>query len=562
MSSGADPAAPTARRDSGGAEPPALPPRRRSRSSTVSGKAKKLPPPVPARKRSHDARRRRGSSSRAGSSEGVVRRPEALPPPPLSSSVTAAVKPQSSGVAPVVMTRALRQSLRRSTGSIVSVNSVGSFDSIDLNGGQSGQASLDSLRRRSASESGESFLSTWDTIHMLERYVPDIVMEHIIQAVHNRDDVKNSNTSKNGDQIIPELTAATGVAADDGDNSIPVNQRLYQQDAVVVLADISGFTKLAERLARDNSGGEGRGTETLSRKLNNYFGRMIDMIYEGGGDVVKFAGDALLVVWRKAESLGRPAPTTPSSSFSGGFVRSAHSRRPSVELTAAEAGLLSHSNPPQRRASRRASLQALASDGSRGRPFVHQESGQHVRRMSSRSSAAPRRLSSVQRMVEASVAIAVSETAKAEARTSELMTAEGIDESSSSDDDEDTKSNDRKDGSSSSSSSSEESGNDGPTMAVIKLTRNVPSERPNTARKHLSLKRPPELVTAAADGPTNLASVSAGSSYSNSAQGSGSGNRPISSRASRRSSMRRSKKVMKRRESWRTTMTNWRKKEG
>ena len=68
-----------------------------------------------------------------------------------------------------------------------------------------------------------------------------------------------------------------------------------------MLADISGFTSLAERLARDNTGGEGRGTEQLSRMLNSYFGRMIDMIYEGGGDVVKFAGDALLVVWRKRE---------------------------------------------------------------------------------------------------------------------------------------------------------------------------------------------------------------------------------------------------------------------
>ena len=83
-------------------------------------------------------------------------------------------------------------------------------------------------------------------------------------------------------------------------NVVPVNDLKYidirssQHDAVVVLADISGFTKLAERLARDNTGGEGHGTETLSRMLNSYFGRMIDMIYMGGGDVVKFAGLTLI----------------------------------------------------------------------------------------------------------------------------------------------------------------------------------------------------------------------------------------------------------------------------
>ena len=66
-----------------------------------------------------------------------------------------------------------------------------------------------------------------------------------------------------------------------------------------MLADISGFTKLADKLSKRP---DGSGTEILSSKLNKYFGRMIDMIYAGGGDVIKFAGDALLVVWRKQET--------------------------------------------------------------------------------------------------------------------------------------------------------------------------------------------------------------------------------------------------------------------
>ena len=61
----------------------------------------------------------------------------------------------------------------------------------------------------------------------------------------------------------------------------------------VLLADISGFTGLTESLARRGE----VGVEDLTRCLNVYFGRLIDLIVEYGGDIVKFAGDALLAVW-------------------------------------------------------------------------------------------------------------------------------------------------------------------------------------------------------------------------------------------------------------------------
>ena len=46
------------------------------------------------------------------------------------------------------------------------------------------------------------------------------------------------------------------------------------------------------------------GVETLARVLNDYFGKMINVIDEYGGDVVKFAGDALIVVWSIASTSG------------------------------------------------------------------------------------------------------------------------------------------------------------------------------------------------------------------------------------------------------------------
>jgi class 3 adenylate cyclase/tetratricopeptide (TPR) repeat protein len=39
------------------------------------------------------------------------------------------------------------------------------------------------------------------------------------------------------------------------------------------------------------------GVEMLARILNEYFGQLIDIIHDYGGDVVKFAGDAVIAVW-------------------------------------------------------------------------------------------------------------------------------------------------------------------------------------------------------------------------------------------------------------------------
>lgn len=67
--------------------------------------------------------------------------------------------------------------------------------------------------------------------------------------------------------------------------------------AAVLLADISGFTALAERLAQHGESG----SEELSRLLNIFFGQLINIISAHGGDVLKFAGDAMLAAWPAEE---------------------------------------------------------------------------------------------------------------------------------------------------------------------------------------------------------------------------------------------------------------------
>ena len=67
--------------------------------------------------------------------------------------------------------------------------------------------------------------------------------------------------------------------------------------AAVFFADISGFTNLTERLTRLGA----IGTERLTSVVNDYFEQLIDLVHRHGGDVAKFAGDALIALWRESD---------------------------------------------------------------------------------------------------------------------------------------------------------------------------------------------------------------------------------------------------------------------
>ena len=64
-------------------------------------------------------------------------------------------------------------------------------------------------------------------------------------------------------------------------------------EAAVLFADISGFMPLTERLAASGV----KGAEQLTNYLNRYFGELIDLVRAHGGEVLRFAGDALLAHW-------------------------------------------------------------------------------------------------------------------------------------------------------------------------------------------------------------------------------------------------------------------------
>ncbi|MEM9653089.1 MAG: adenylate/guanylate cyclase domain-containing protein [Actinomycetota bacterium] len=79
---------------------------------------------------------------------------------------------------------------------------------------------------------------------------------------------------------------------DQGTEARTVDSRVV--DGTVLSADISGFTRLAERLAAD---GVRQAAESLITAINRCFEPMIDEVRRRGGDVLKFGGDAIFVLF-------------------------------------------------------------------------------------------------------------------------------------------------------------------------------------------------------------------------------------------------------------------------
>ena len=64
-------------------------------------------------------------------------------------------------------------------------------------------------------------------------------------------------------------------------------------ETVVMFADISGFTSLSEACVAKGI----RGNEELAFCINRYMEGMVSKLDQAGGDIIKFVGDAMIVMW-------------------------------------------------------------------------------------------------------------------------------------------------------------------------------------------------------------------------------------------------------------------------
>ena len=97
---------------------------------------------------------------------------------------------------------------------------------------------------------------------MLSKFVPSLVIQRLIEKGH-----KNETVWK-----LPEL---------------------QESETCVIFADISGFTNLSEACARKGA----RGNEELAFCINRYMEGMVANLNQYGGDIIKFVGDAMIVMW-------------------------------------------------------------------------------------------------------------------------------------------------------------------------------------------------------------------------------------------------------------------------
>ncbi|XP_039306665.1 adenylate cyclase type 10 isoform X1 [Solenopsis invicta] len=77
------------------------------------------------------------------------------------------------------------------------------------------------------------------------------------------------------------------------------NYETREYHTTLLLGDISGFTDLTEKYTKTGVGGPSK----LSETLNSYIGAMVQEILSHNGDVVKFSGDAFIVMWKLQEGM-------------------------------------------------------------------------------------------------------------------------------------------------------------------------------------------------------------------------------------------------------------------
>jgi class 3 adenylate cyclase len=70
--------------------------------------------------------------------------------------------------------------------------------------------------------------------------------------------------------------------------------RTYQCQAALLFVDMSVYSLLTAAVAH-------KGADMISAVVNAYLDRLFEIPYDHGGDVINFAGDAIIAVWEGPE---------------------------------------------------------------------------------------------------------------------------------------------------------------------------------------------------------------------------------------------------------------------
>ena len=113
------------------------------------------------------------------------------------------------------------------------------------------------------------------------------------EIIREKTDTANRRESRDRDGVDgPNLVTHLPDVVVQSNHRRPLPFRITNQ-AVLLFLDISGFTALCEKYSQAAK----TGTEQLTKTLNGYMSSLVSEIISYDGDILKFAGDAILSMW-------------------------------------------------------------------------------------------------------------------------------------------------------------------------------------------------------------------------------------------------------------------------
>ena len=173
----------------------------------------------------------------------------------------------------------------------IAVHGTSAIDKTDVSSVIPGSVDTSTRRRRASNLSMASTSSSRASINSCPKVkediiidtsvnalVPNLLVRQVIDSLKNGCDL-NTSSHDNKNQRMGALREAIA--------NYQSNGSIQRHRGALLFVDISGFTTLSQNYP----------VEDFKTFINRYFTKIIDLIEAFGGEVIKFAGDALYATW-------------------------------------------------------------------------------------------------------------------------------------------------------------------------------------------------------------------------------------------------------------------------
>lgn len=171
--------------------------------------------------------------------------------------------------------------IRRKASTILNKNKVGDLSALALGNSDKGGLQVVSSSISQIRSTAGKFVGKWraksttNAIYTLAPFMPKLFKD----SLRELDLMFPSN-------VVSPQQAYKAVARN-------MRASLSVFHGAVMLADITGFTQMTERLSKKGT----IGVELLTKCMNSFFSKVIELVMSYDGDVIKFAGDCLIVAF-------------------------------------------------------------------------------------------------------------------------------------------------------------------------------------------------------------------------------------------------------------------------